>query len=144
MALEREHAVDRAIIAEESLSAAREIIQELEQDAGVTERITAGLLSELQALRGSTGLADRALLAEKLAAASERRERELHRLIHGTPRQFTTAEMNRLRSEGPAGEAILGRALQEFTRARKREDRPALRSALVEIAKAAVTWSDRL
>jgi hypothetical protein len=49
-----------------------------------------------------------------------------------------------LRSDGPSGPAVLAVALRRLAKARAAGDRRGLRSALAEVASAAVRWHDRL
>jgi len=82
--------------------------------------------------------------ARRAAAAAERRARELSRLVADGQRRLTSAEITALRSDGPSGPAVLAAALRRLAKARAAGDHGGLRSALGEVASAAVRWHDRL
>jgi chromosome segregation ATPase len=63
-------------------------------------------------------------------------------LIYGEPRKLTSAELAGLRRTGPAGEALLARALKLLARARA--ERGDLNKALMAVAEAAINWRDRI
>jgi hypothetical protein len=62
--------------------------------------------------------------------------------ITGEQRKLTVAEMRELRSIGPAGPAVLATALKKLARARTLNGD--LDAALLDIAKAAMGWRDRV
>jgi hypothetical protein len=78
------------------------------------------------------------------AAAAERRARELSALVGDGQRRLTAGELATLRSDGVSGPAVLATALRRLAKARASGDRAGLRSALGEVASAAVRWHDRL
>jgi hypothetical protein len=82
--------------------------------------------------------------ARAAAAAAERRVRELSALVAGRQTRLTAGELAALRSDGLSGPAVLAGALRRLAKARASGDRRALRSALGEVASAAVRWHDRL
>ena len=93
----------------------------------------------------------RAVAAEEAArarrAARRRAEREYAELAHaatGAPRRLTHAELDALRSEGPAGPALLAEAIKALALARRTDNPQKLNEALTQVASAAVTWRDRL
>jgi hypothetical protein len=77
-------------------------------------------------------------------AAAERRARELSALVADGQRRLTGGELSELREGGPAGPAVLAKALRNLARARAAGDRGGQASALAEIASAAVRWRDRI
>lgn len=77
-------------------------------------------------------------------AAAERELRATVAAVKGEPRRLTTAELEDLRATGPAGPAVLARALSDLATARRTNNPTALREALTTIAQAAVTWQERL
>ena len=84
--------------------------------------------------------------ARRALAAAERRARELSSLVGDGQRRLTAEEMAALRNGGggPSGPAVLAAALRRLAKARAAGDRGGLRSALGEVASAAVRWHDRL
>jgi hypothetical protein len=83
--------------------------------------------------------------ARRALAAAERRARELSALVGDGHRRLTAEEMAALRNGGgPSGPAVLAAALRRLAKARAAGDRGGLRSALGEVASAAVRWHDRL
>lgn len=96
------------------------------------------------ALRRS-GEAERVVAdAELRVASAERRYREIAEAATGEARMLTPAEMTALRADGPSGEAVLGVALRELAKARRKGGRDPLKAALWSIASAAIRWKDRL
>jgi hypothetical protein len=82
--------------------------------------------------------------ARRAAAAAERRVRELGALVTNGGHRLTAGELAALRSDRPSGPAVLATALRRLAKARAAGDRGGLRSALGEVAAAAVRWRDRL
>jgi chromosome segregation ATPase len=82
--------------------------------------------------------------ARHAAAAAERRARELSALVGDGQRRLTGGELAALRADGPSGPAVLAGALRRLAKARAAGDRGGLRSALGEVASAAVRWHDRM
>jgi hypothetical protein len=83
--------------------------------------------------------------ARRALAAAERRARELSALVGDGQRRLTAEEIAVLRNGGePSGPAVLAAALRRLAKARAAGDRGGLRSALGEIASAAVRWQDRI
>jgi hypothetical protein len=82
--------------------------------------------------------------ARREAAAARRRARELSALLADDQRRLTAGELADLREGGASGPAVLATALKRLARARAAGDRGGLRSALGEVASAAVRWHDRL
>ncbi len=82
--------------------------------------------------------------ARVAAAAAERRARELSALVANGQNRLTPGELATLRTDGPSGPAVLAGALRRLAKARAAGDRGGLRSALGEVASAAVRWHDRL
>jgi hypothetical protein len=85
--------------------------------------------------------ADRARIRE---AAAERELRATVAAVKGEPRRLTPAELEDLRATGPAGPAVMAKALSDLATARRTNNPTALREALSSVARAAVTWQERL
>ncbi|UTI63546.1 hypothetical protein NBH00_19655 [Paraconexibacter antarcticus] len=64
--------------------------------------------------------------------------------VKGEPRRLTPAELEDLRATGPAGPAVMAKALGDLAAARRCGNPTALREALSRVARAAVTWQERL
>lgn len=133
-------AVERAEAAEAALAAARatavrvETVVEAPPEQAVLD----------EALARAAAAEDAAARAEARAAKAEREYAEVAVAATGAPRKLTTAELEALRSEGPAGPALLADALKALAMARKTDNRFKLEEALASVASAAVTWRDRL
>lgn len=82
--------------------------------------------------------------AERLTERLRRDLAEQGRAITGEKRRLTRAELTRLRTEGPAGPAVLAKALDSLAKARRRDSKEQLERALLEVASAAVAWHGRL
>jgi hypothetical protein len=82
--------------------------------------------------------------ARVAAAAAERRARELSALVADGQHRLTPGELATLRTDGPSGPVVLAGALRRLAKARAAGDRGGLRTALGEVASAAVRWHDRL
>jgi hypothetical protein len=87
---------------------------------------------------------DAARRAEVRAARAERDYAEVAVAATGTSRKLTSSELEALRSDGPAGPALLADALKALAVARRTDNRLKLEEALASVASAAVTWRDRL
>lgn len=82
--------------------------------------------------------------AEVRAARAEREMAEQAAAITGELRKLTQVELAELRVKGPAGPVVMAKALKRLALARSRGGTDPLRAALLEVARAAVTWLDRL
>jgi hypothetical protein len=87
---------------------------------------------------------DAATRAEARAAKAERDYAEVAVAATGAARKLTPGELEELRSDGPAGPALLADALKSLAIARRTDNRFKLEEALAQVASAAVTWRDRL
>jgi hypothetical protein len=112
------------------------------------ERLEAVIADADARVRASDDQAEAAIRdaaeARRAAAAAERRARELSALVADGQRRLTAEELSALRGDGPSGPAVLAAALRKLAKARANGDRGGLRSALGEVASAAVRWHDRL
>jgi hypothetical protein len=97
-----------------------------------------------EALARAAAAEDAALRAEARAARAERDYAEVAVAATGASRKLTSAELETLRSDGPAGPALLADALKSLAVARRTDNRFKLEEALAAVASAAVTWRDRL
>jgi hypothetical protein len=97
-----------------------------------------------EALGRAAAAEDIAARAEARAARAEREYAEVAVAATGAPRKLTSAELEELRSDGPAGPALLADALKAMGVARRSDNRFRLEEALAQVASAAVTWRDRL
>jgi hypothetical protein len=88
--------------------------------------------------------AARAEAADRRAASAERELRETVAAIKGEQRRLTADELVELRSTGPAGPAVLATALKALATARANGSATDLRVALTEVARAAITWQERI
>lgn len=141
---ELSRAEDRATVAERERDAARARPPERVE---VTKHIVKESPSAV-AVREAEHRADRAVReaheAELRAARAEREYMEIAAAVKGEPRKLTKAELNALRSKGPAGPAVLAKALKALAAARATNNKTALFGALTQVASAAVTWKERL
>jgi hypothetical protein len=96
------------------------------------------------ALQRAREAGEAARRAEARAARAEREYAEVATAATGEPRKLTPSELEALRSDGPAGPALLADAIKALAGARRSNDRLRLEEALAQIASAAVTWRDRL
>ena len=114
----------------------------------VAERVEAVIADADARVRASEDQVEAAVRdaaeARAAAAAAERRARELSALVADGQRRLTAEELNGLRAGGASGPAVLAAALRRLAKARAAGDRGGLRTALGEIASAAVRWHDRL
>lgn len=145
------------LLREEALSATRER-DRADDRLAAAEALTQRLREELEDARTESLGVQEAAAASDLVRAADRRtdeaevraaraERELAEqgaAVTGEPRRLTPAELKDLRARGPAGPVVLGRALQQLGGARRAGSRQRLAEALVEVARAALTWKDRL
>jgi hypothetical protein len=97
-----------------------------------------------EALTRAAAAEDAAARAEARAARAEREYAEVAVAATGAPRKLTPSELEALRSDGPAGPALLADALKALGTARRTDNRFKLEEALAAVASAAVTWRDRL
>ena len=129
---------------------ARERVRVARRDArtDALERLEAVIADADARIRASDDQAEAAVRdaaeARRAAAAAERRARELSALVADGQRRLTAEELSALRAGGPSGPTVLAAALRRLAKARAAGDRGGLRSALGEIASAAVRWHDRL
>lgn len=107
----------------------------------ITERPHPGE-AKIAAAREQARAADRRVAAaEKDARAAEASYAELAVAVKGSARKLAPGEVAELRAKGPSGPAVLGAALKELAAARS--GRGNLKTALTEVASAALTWRDR-
>lgn len=100
---------------------------------------------EIDAARAEAERAAETVRAAKAAQASaERRYMEIAEAATGDRRILTEGELVELRKGGPSGPAVLGAALTGLAKARKLGGKGPLKTALYEVASAAVRWRDRL
>lgn len=101
--------------------------------------------SDAETLRADAEAARREAVAARVAqSAAERELRATVAASKGEPRRLTRAEREELRASGPAGPAVLAKALTELATARRTGNPHALDEALEAVARAAVTWQERL
>ncbi len=142
---EVEQGSDRLVAGERMLAHARAEALEQAVPEVVTVREPAPGATEVRAARTEATRARRAVAdAEERAARAERELREAVAAIRGEPRRLTPAELAELRAEGPSGPAVMAQSVRALAAARADGDRLALRDALAGVARAAVTWGDRL
>lgn len=135
-----ERAEARAEAAERALSAAQATAVRVER---VVEAPPEQIVVD-EALARAAAAEDLAARAEARAAKAEREYAEVAVAATGASRKLTTAELEELRSDGPAGPALLADALKALGVARRADNRFKLEEALAQVASAAVTWRDRL
>jgi hypothetical protein len=82
--------------------------------------------------------------AELRAARAERELRETVAAVRGEARRLTPAELAALRDAGPSGPAVMAAALKDLAAARAGGSPTALAAALGRVARAAVTWQERM
>ena len=135
-----ERAEERADAAERALADARQttvrverVVQAPPEQAVLDEALVRAAVAEAAAVR-----------AEARAAKAEREYAEVAVAATGAPRKLTAGELEALRSDGPAGPALLADALKALGVARRSDNRVKLEEALAQVAGAAVTWRDRL
>lgn len=82
--------------------------------------------------------------AELRAARAERELRETVAALRGEVRRLTSAELAALRTQGPAGPAVMAEALKALAGARRSSNPTQLHEALRRVAQAAVMWQERI
>jgi hypothetical protein len=135
-----ERAIERAETAERALGEARSSAVRVER---VVEAAPEQVVVD-EALARAAAAEDLASRAEARAAKAEREYAEVAVAATGAPRKLTSSELEELRSDGPAGPALLADALKALAVARRTDNRFKLEEALAQVASAAVTWRDRL
>jgi len=138
----RDRAEDRAVAAERQVAALRDQLEALRARPPVV--LSADRAAVEAAQREARDAEKRAEAAELRAARAERKEREVAAAIAGEARTLTAAELKQLRERGPAGPAMLARALEDLAGARRRGGRMGLDAALRRVAATAETWRARL
>lgn len=144
---------------------AQDLVREADRDRdranirlGVADSKIDELVGELEAAREQLLGAEEAAVASELVRAADRRakdaeiraaraEREMAEqasAITGELRRLTPAELAHLRSNGPAGEKVFGRALEQLMKARRIGGKEPQRAAILEVMRAGATWLDRL
>lgn len=96
--------------------------------------------AQAEAARDRRGAAE----AELRAARAERELRETVAAIRGQPRKLTATELAELRTQGPGGPAVMAEALKALAAARRTNNPTRMRDALRRVARAAVTWQERI
>lgn len=138
----RDRAEDRAVAAERQAATFSGQLERLRARPAVV--LSADRAAVEAAQREAHDAEQRAARAELRAARAERKERELAPAIVGEARALTAAELEQLRERGPAGPAMVARALEDLARARRAGGRAALDRALRRVAASAETWRARL
>ena len=111
----------------------------------VTVREPAPAAAELRAARADAARDRRAAVeAELRAARAERELRETVAAIRGEARRLTATELAELRVSGPSGPAVMAEALNALAVARKSNNPMRMQDALRRVARAAVTWQERI
>jgi len=142
---EVEQGSDRLVAGERMLARARAEAVDQAAPEVVTVREPAPGAAEVRAARTDAARARRAVAdAEERVARAERELRETVAAIRGEPRRLTPVELAELRAGGPSGPAVMAQSVRALAAARADGDRLALRDALAGVARAAVTWGDRL
>lgn len=99
---------------------------------------------ELEAARAEARRAEaRARAAGEAEARADAAYRELASAVSGVDRRLSAAELRSLRGRGPAGPAVLGSALRDLAAARKAGN-GGMDAALLGVARAAVSWREKL
>jgi hypothetical protein len=130
----RAAAAERALAQAQSTAVRVERVVEAPPERAVVE----------EALARAAAAEEAAARAESRAAKAEREYAEVAVAATGAPRKLTASEVEALRSDGPAGPALLADALKALGVARRSDNRFKLEEALAQVASAAVTWRDRL
>jgi len=140
--VERDRLEDRAVAAERQVDELREQVALLRARPPVVKSADreAVELAELEAREAQRARDE----AEVRAARAERELRETVALVTGQARQLTSEEIAALRTDGPAGPAMLASAITELAQARRRGGRADVDAALRKVAAAAETWRGRL
>jgi hypothetical protein len=139
---ERERDADRVVAAERQAADLREQLAALRERPPVVRSADreAVELAELE----QEATERRAREAEVRAARAERELRETVALLKGQARRLTAAEVEDLRTEGPAGPSMLARAIEGVVRARRAGNPDEIRQALRSLSQASETYRDRL
>jgi len=122
-------------------------LEDLARTAVRVERVVEAPPEQLvvdEALARAAAAESAAARAEARAARAERDYNEVAVAATGAARKLTSSELEALRSDGPAGPALLADALKALAVARRTDNRLKLEEALASVASAAVTWRDRL
>jgi hypothetical protein len=141
---EAQAAVERA---EARAEAAERALASAQSTAVRVERVVEAAPEQVvvdEALARAAAAEEAAARAEARAAKAEREYAEVAVAATGAPRKLTPSELDALRSDGPAGPALLADALKALGTARRTDNRFKLEEALAAVAGAAVTWRDRL
>ncbi len=134
---------DRLVVAERMLERARADAERVPEV--VTVRETAPGAAEVRAARVESARDRRAAAeAELRAAQAERELRETVAAIRGEARKLTAAELAELRTQGPAGPAVMAEALGALAAARRTNNPTRMQDALRRVAQAAVSWQERI
>jgi hypothetical protein len=141
-----DRSADRLVAAERLLERARaeaEATEALPVLVTVHERAPAA--AELRAALAEAARDRRAAAeAELRAARAERELRETVAAVRGEARKLTAAELAELRVGGPSGPAVMAEALKALAAARKSNNPMRMQNALRRVARAAVTWQERI
>jgi hypothetical protein len=134
---------DRLVAAQRLLERARAEAERLPEVVTVREQAPGA--AELRAARVEAASGRRAAAeAELRAARAERELRETVAALRGEARRLTAAELAELRSQGPAGPAVMADALKALAAARRSGNPRRMQDALRGVAQAAVTWQERI
>lgn len=140
---DRDRTADELVAVGRMLEMAREDAAQAPQVVTVREAVP-----EVEVVRTAQAAAAAgrcaAAQAELRAARAERELRETVAAVKGEPRRLTAGELAELRSEGPSGPAVLAEALKALGAARSGGTASELRAALSDIARAAITWQERI
>jgi hypothetical protein len=134
---------DELVAAERLLERARAEAERVPEV--VTVRETAPGAAEVRIARAEAARDRRAAADGELRAARAERElRETVAAVRGEARKLTTAELAELRTQGPAGPAVMAEALTALAAARRTNNPMRMQDALRRVAQAAVTWQERI
>jgi DNA repair exonuclease SbcCD ATPase subunit len=139
---DRDRAEDRAVAAERQIEELREQLALLRARPPIVRSAEreAVELAELE----QAGAERRAQEAEVRAARAQRELRETVALVTGQARQLTADEVQRLQGDGPAGPAMLARAIDGVVRARRTGNPTEVKRALRTLSEASETYRARL
>ena len=132
---DRVTALERLLAAAEARVAAPPVV--LREEAPEAAVVRAAQVEAARARRAAEA-------AEVRAAAAERELQGTVAAIRGEARRLTPAELAELRDTGPSGPAVLAAALQDLAAARRAGSPTGLATALGRVARAAVTWQERI
>jgi hypothetical protein len=134
---------DRLTAAERMLDRARAEARRPPEIVTVLEQAPDGV--ELRAAQAEAVRCRRAAAeAEVRAARAERELRETVAVVRGEARKLTAAELAELRTQAPAGPAVMAEALKALAAARRTSNPTRMQDALRRVAQAAVTWQERI